>query len=179
MKTPDAAPPLLVALLATAGGAGYVPGAPGHSGSLVGVGMAWLLSRAGVPIYWIASAGIVGVGIWASERFGQWSGKSDDQRIVIDEVAGVLVTLGLGSIASGAAHAVRWPFRWPELLLGFLLFRLFDVWKPPPVRQLDAGVAGGLGVMVDDLAAAVYAGLVLAAVIRLGLVEQIQKWVTG
>src|SRR6185436_1562238 len=105
------------------------------------------------------------IGWWAAELFGRASGKEDDQRIVIDEVAGYLTTLLLV------------PCSPVNLILAFLLFRLFDVTKPPPVRQLDRHIGGGLGLMVDDLAAGVYAGAILFALQHFGASARIAAWV--
>jgi phosphatidylglycerophosphatase A len=101
------------------------------------------------------------LGSVAADVYGRATGRSDDQRIVVDEVAGYLVTL---------APVARTPL---HLLVGFGLFRLFDVWKPPPVRQIDRHVKGGFGVVADDLAAGVYAALVLWLIARSGLLESL------
>ena len=156
--------PLWATLVATSGGAGFVPKAPGHSGTLTAVPMAWALSKGG---NWVFAAGILFIsliGWWAAELFGRASGKEDDQRIVIDEVAGYLLTLLLV------------PRSGVNLILAFLLFRLFDVTKPPPVRQLDEYIGGGLGVMVDDLAAGVYAGAILFALQHFGVSDHLTHW---
>ena len=157
--------PLWATLVATSMGAGFVPKAPGHSGTLTAVPLAWALARGG---RWVFVGGLVVVtliGWWAAELFGRASGKEDDQRIVIDEVAGYLTTLLLV------------PCSPINLILAFLLFRLFDVTKPPPVRQLDRHIGGGLGVMVDDLAAGVYAGGILFALQHFGVSARIATWV--
>src|SRR5262245_6709068 len=159
-------PPLWATIVATSFGAGFVPKAPGHSGTLTAVPMAWALARGGG---WVFAAGLVvitAVGTWAAELFGRASGKSDDQRIVVDEVAGYLVTVACV------------PKSWVNLLCGFLLFRLFDVTKPPPIRQLDRYVHGGVGVMVDDLVAGVFAGAILFALQHYGITEMFVGWVT-
>jgi phosphatidylglycerophosphatase A len=156
--------PLWATIVATSCGAGFVPKAPGHSGTLTAVPLAWALAKGGE---WAFVAGIVVVsliGWWAAELFGRASGKEDDQRIVIDEVAGYLLTL------------VAVPRSPVNLILAFLLFRLFDVTKPPPVRQLDHHIGGGLGVMVDDLAAGVYAGAILFALQHFGASARIAQW---
>jgi phosphatidylglycerophosphatase A len=155
--------PLWATLVATSMGAGFVPKAPGHSGTLTAVPLAWALARAG---RWALVAGLVVVslvGWWAAELFGRASGKEDDQRIVIDEVAGYLTTLLLV------------PCTPVNLILAFILFRLFDVTKPPPIRQLDEKIGGGLGVMVDDLMAGVYAGAILFALQHYGVSDWLAK----
>src|SRR5258706_5630134 len=106
-------PPLWATIVATSCGAGFVPKAPGHSGTLTAVPLAWALARGGLTIYLVGLAVVTLVGTWASELYVRATGKDDNQQIVIDEVAGYLVTLA----------AV--PATWPNLVMGFLLFRLF------------------------------------------------------
>lgn len=132
-------------LAATCGGIGYVPLAPGTAGSLAGLAAYGLLRMAGGG--WIelaALAVVVAAGVWASSAAERRLGRTDPGVIVIDEVAGMLLTL-------------LWvPVTWAGALAGFALFRLFDVVKPFPVRRTER-LGGGWGVMADDLAAAVYA----------------------
>ena len=182
----DAAPaeparkPRLSLFFATAGGAGYLPKAPGTWGSLVGVAVYWLMwwvcakFGAAAVVYvtlgnssrtaaWIAETtalirlfeipllfGVVVAlfGVWVSTHVATWSGTKDPQFIVIDEVSGQLFTF-LFALA---------PLNWKYLLLGFILFRVFDIWKPFPARQAES-LPGGWGIMADDWAAAVYAGI--------------------
>ena len=139
-------PTALVRLVATAGGAGLLPRAPGTFGTAVAVPLAWALDRLGNPIYLGVTALLFAVGCWAAGAFCRAVGKHDDQRIVIDEVVGYLLTVAVVERHPG------------QLLVGFVLFRLFDIWKPSPVRQVDRLVHGGVGVMADDVAAAIYAG---------------------
>ena len=105
--------------------------------------MLWLIpfSSAGL---WAALAAVVGAGIWASHRVEEVLGRKDPGVIVIDEVAGMMVAVLLVPRTPGV------------LLCAFLLFRLFDIWKPFPARESQA-LRGGLGVVVDDLIAGVYA----------------------
>lgn len=142
-------PSLAVTLIATVLGAGLVPKVPGSCGTLMAVPLAYLLMGCGRP--WLLGGLLVvtGVGTWAADRYCEATGKQDNQQIVIDEVAGYLLTM------------VAVPRSGLNLLLGFLLFRLFDIWKPGPVRLIDRRVHGGFGVMADDLAAGVLAGLCL------------------
>lgn len=130
-------------------GAGLVPKAPGHCGTLTAVPLAYWLMGQGKLALVLGTLVVTAVGTWAAGRYCEWTGKEDNQQIVIDEVAGYLVTLFL---------VERTPL---NLFLAFLLFRLFDIWKPWPVRLIDRRVHGGFGVMADDLAAGVYAALVL------------------
>jgi phosphatidylglycerophosphatase A len=135
---------ILVLAIATAGGVGLVPVAPGTAGSVLGAALWPLLAGAGTAALLAAIAAAVGLGTWAAGRAGRHWGRADDGRIVIDEVAGQLIALAF------------LPLRIEVALVGFALFRLFDIWKPPPLRLLEHW-PGGLGVMADDIAAGLYA----------------------
>jgi phosphatidylglycerophosphatase A len=135
--------------IATVFGVGYVPIAPGTFGSAAGLALWWLLP---------ASTGAHAVVIAALFVFGAWSGnvaerhfgRTDPGHVVIDEVMGMLITLFLN------------PVGWIGALLGFFMFRLFDVVKPYPSDRLER-LHGGVGVMADDGMAAIYANLALRA----------------
>ncbi len=144
----------LARLIATWFGCGYAPKAPGTAGSLAAVVIAWALHvYAGVPaVAFAAFAVLIAIaGIWAAGVVARDSGKEDPQIVVVDEVVGQWMTL------AGATS-----LNWKSWLLAFALFRLFDIWKPPPVRQLEA-LPGGLGIIADDAMAGVYGALVLFA----------------
>jgi phosphatidylglycerophosphatase A len=98
----------------------------------------------------VATVAVTAVGLWASGRVERMVGRKDPGVIVIDEVAGMMVSV------------LFLPRTWPVLLTAFFLFRLFDVWKPFPARQSQV-ITGGVGVMVDDLIAGAYALAVVAA----------------
>jgi phosphatidylglycerophosphatase A len=134
----------LILFAATGAGSGYVPLAPGTAGSLVGLLLYLPLCRLPAVGYLAALAALAALGVFAADRAEGWLGRHDDPRITIDEVAGQLLSLAL------------LPARLEVAALGFALFRLFDVWKPPPVRAAEA-LSGGLGVMADDLVAGLYA----------------------
>ena len=143
--------------LATAGGAGFSPVAPGTAGSIVGVllylSIEWLRVGAYYPhviIFFFI------VGIWASSRVENLWGH-DSSRIVIDEVVGQMITYG---VAAG-----RYQLSAFHILLGFGLFRLFDIVKPFPIRSLER-LKGGLGVVADDVGAGIYALAVLTLVVQ-------------
>jgi phosphatidylglycerophosphatase A len=138
-----------------------MPKAPGHTGTLTAVPLAWALARGGPWLYFAGTLVITLVGTWAAGAYSRATGSHDNQRIVIDEVAGYLVTLSL--VPRGLV----------QLVLGFLLFRLFDVWKPGPIRWIDRRVEGGFGVMADDLAAGAVAALCLLALDRTGVVARL------
>ncbi|HXZ84543.1 MAG TPA: phosphatidylglycerophosphatase A [Myxococcota bacterium] len=136
--------------MATGAGSGYAPFASGTAGSLVGLALWWALASSGAAAsparYALVCAGVVAVGIWTAGRAEQLFGRHDDGRITIDEVAGMLLSLA-------------WLPARPEVAgVGFLLFRLFDIWKPFPARRAER-LPGGLGVMADDLVAGAYANL--------------------
>jgi phosphatidylglycerophosphatase A len=154
---------LPVRLIATSLGSGYSPIAPGTCGTLTAIPMAWGLAKLGLIWFGVGFLVITAIGTWAAELFCRASGKEDDQRIVVDEVAGYLLTL---------MPVAKTPI---NLVLAFFLFRLFDIWKPPPVRWVDDNVHGGWGVMADDLAAGVYAAIVLFALNHFGAVAWLEK----
>ena len=140
---------------ATALGAGFAPKAPGTAGSAVGVVIYLLMERGGASAYYLhAIIFFFIVGIWASSRVEQMWGH-DAQRIVIDEVVGQMITFG---IAAG-----RYSLSAFYVALGFGLFRLFDILKPFPVRHLER-LKGGLGVVMDDVGAGLYALAVLTLI---------------
>jgi len=140
-------------ILSSGLGLGYLPKAPGTFGTLWGV-LLFYLSRSLNP--WVMALGtliFIGLAILLSEGAERALGTHDSSAIVIDEVAGYLVAvLGL-------------TFDFWVAVLAFALFRLFDIWKPWPIRQVDRGVSGGLGVVLDDVLAGVYANLVVRGVL--------------
>jgi phosphatidylglycerophosphatase A len=147
----------LARAVATAGGVGYLPVAPGTAGALLVVPvLPWLSSSLGrAPVATMAGVvAVVVVAIWAAGAAQRSFGSHDDGRVVVDEVAGMLVT------------GLFLPATWVAAGIGFLAFRLFDVWKPPPIGWLDRHVAGGLGVVADDLLAGVYAGVLVRVLVE-------------
>mgnify|MGYP006420239237 CR=1 FL=1 len=154
MTQPNANPSLSdpSILLATWFGAGYLPKAPGTWGSLAALPFAWVIAEwsGGVGLA-VAVLIVFGVGLWASVGYLRLGGGEDPGPIVIDEVAGQWLTLLVVP---------------PDLILyaiGFLLFRLFDIWKPWPISWADQKIKGGMGIMLDDVIAGVYAGVLLWA----------------
>jgi phosphatidylglycerophosphatase A len=144
-------------LLATWFGVGLIPIAPGTWGSLAALPFAWVIrSIWGTIGLAVGTALVFFAGCWAAETVTKAGGIKDPGAVVIDEVAGQWLAL---------LAAPRDPFAW---VLTFVLFRIFDIWKPWPVRWADRDVAGGLGVMLDDLLAAAYAALVLSALLMIG-----------
>src|SRR5438552_14047115 len=134
--------------IATAGGAGFAPKAPGTAGSIVGVLIYLLIEALHAGAYYPhAIIFLFIVGVWAATRVEHLWGH-DARRIVIDEVVGQMLTFG---IAAG-----RYQLSAFYIILGFGLFRLFDIWKPFPIRRLE-GLKGGFGVVADDVGAGLYA----------------------
>jgi phosphatidylglycerophosphatase A len=142
-------------VIATAGGAGFSPKAPGTAGSAVGVLIYLLIEALHAGAYYLHAIILLFiVGIWASSRVEYLWGH-DAQRIVIDEVVGQMITFG---IAAG-----RYQLSAFYVFLGFGLFRLFDIVKPFPIRRLEQ-FKGGLGVMADDVGAGLFALAVLSLI---------------
>jgi phosphatidylglycerophosphatase A len=141
-------------LLGTWFGAGLLPLMPGSWGSLAALPCAWAIrGLCGVAGLAIAAAIVFAAGCWAAGTIAKASGVKDPGAIVIDEVAAqwlVLLPAPLDPLSYAA---------------GFLLFRIFDIWKPWPVEWADRRVHGGLGIMLDDLLAAVYAVLAFSIIL--------------
>ncbi|MBN1474247.1 MAG: phosphatidylglycerophosphatase A [Syntrophaceae bacterium] len=138
----------IIKVLATGFGAGLSPVMPGTAGTLVGV----LICLAFLPLHWIFRclfvAALVGVAVYVSGRAEEIYGKKDDQRIVIDEIAGFLLAM------------LPVAINFLNLALAFFLFRIFDIWKPYPLRKFQE-FPGGWGVVADDIGAGIYAAAVL------------------
>ena len=132
-------------------GCGYSPFAPGTAGSLAAIVIAWPLSRIGFSRlhFLILAFALVYPAIRAATLVAAQSGKKDPQFVVIDEVLGQWLTL---------AGALRFDFL--TLALAFGIFRLFDIWKPPPIRLIEQ-IPGGAGIVLDDMMAGAYGALVL------------------
>ena len=158
-----------VALAIATCGVGYLPLAPGTWGSLVGVALYLFLWGAAQRVLFTNAAlhrftllqvwspaitfmlvsifCVTMVGIWAASRTEQLLRRKDPGAVVIDEVSGQMIALLSGPF---------WVHNWWSILSAFLLFRVFDIWKPYPLRQLE-GLESGLGIMADDIGAGVYA----------------------
>jgi phosphatidylglycerophosphatase A len=138
----------LALLLATAGGIGYAPFAPGTFGSVAGLAVWWVLRPVSTVAHVLVIAALFAVGSWSGSVAEDHFGRIDPPQVVLDEVAGILITLFLN------------PVHWAGALGAFLLFRLSDIVKPFPANRLER-LPGGVGVMADDAMAAVYANLAL------------------
>jgi len=192
--------PHFALFVATAGGVGYFPKAPGTLGSLVGLMLALLPSwiifglaaaivaathGLGVsltaytwysdPLLWaqmFLTFLIAGVGVWASDHVSKRFNEKDPQYVVIDEVSGQHLALLVGCgipiwwrVAQPVLNmtplgliTMRSELNWKYLLAGFILFRVFDIWKPFPARQAES-LPGGWGIMADDWIAGIYAAI--------------------
>lgn len=132
-------------------GAGLAPVAPGTFGTLVAIPIVWVLGHFLAPLMIAACAvPLFFIGVWACEVTGRDLGAPDHGAMVWDEV---VAFIPLAALASAA---------WWLQLIAFAIFRLFDVWKPYPIRDLERHVKGGMGVMIDDVVAAFYAYIVFA-----------------
>jgi len=141
-----------VHLLALGFGTGLAPFAPGTFGSLVGVAFALALAPLGLGWNLIAVALAVAAGFWICGESARRLGVHDHPAIVWDEVAGMMIAM------------LAAPGDWWGAPLAFALFRLFDITKPWPIREIDHGMSGGAGIMLDDVLAGVFAALVLMVV---------------
>jgi len=141
----------LAVLLATVGGLGYAPLAPGTVGSAVGVVIYLLASRQSAGAELLLLVVVTVAGMWAAGRAAVHFSRKDPAPVVIDEVAGQLAALAFTGVGFRGAIA------------GFVLFRLFDIVKPWPANKLEA-LPGGTGIVADDLMAGLYANLILQAV---------------
>jgi phosphatidylglycerophosphatase A len=143
----------LALLIATCGSIGFVPVAPGTAGSAAGVALFYLVSA--FDVAWAEPVVIVALfaaGVWAASSAEQQLGGTDPGPVVIDEVVGMLITLAWIPVTPLGA------------LVGFLIFRVLDVVKPWPSRQLES-LHGGLGIMADDAMAAVYGHLLMRGLV--------------
>jgi phosphatidylglycerophosphatase A len=189
--------PRLALFVATAGGLGYLPVAPGTWGSLAGVAFSWVLlwSWPHITIWesgphigiWTPpfvvpaialTLSVAALGVWASDHSARFLGAKDPQIVVVDEVSGQMLPLlfAFGTTEryidgmSNFHYGFWWhgDVRWKYLLLGFILFRVFDIWKPFPVRQAES-LPGGWGIMADDWVAGSYAAIGLWIARSVGL----------
>lgn len=136
-------------LLATFFGAGRSPKMPGTVGTLAAIPLWYLFFLTGELPYMVLTFLFVIFAIFVSDEYEKTQEKHDRPEIVIDEVAGFLITM-------------TWlPFEPKYLIAGFVLFRILDIWKPQPIRTLNDKVKGGFGVVVDDVAAGIIANIVL------------------
>ena len=152
MKTPVAVATVFgnpIHFLAFGFGSGLAPVAPGTFGTLVGV--PFFLFMVSLPLwsYLLLILAFFLFGVWICDRSSKLLGVHDHGGIVWDEIVGYLVTM------------IAAPEGWGWIVIGFILFRIFDIFKPWPIAYLDRHVSGGFGIMIDDILAGVYAMLIL------------------
>lgn len=134
---------------------GKSPKAPGTCGSLAALPFAWAVWNFTAPwLGWIVTFAVFLTGTFAANAVIRRTGNTDHQSIVIDEVVGILITTGIGSVT------------WPHFAVAFALFRLFDITKPWPVSWVDKKWKSALGTMMDDVVAAVLAASAFAVLLR-------------
>jgi phosphatidylglycerophosphatase A len=132
-------------------GSGLAPFAPGTFGSLIGVVLYWFMAPLSPVVYAAVTAGLFLAGIFICGQTARDIGATDPGKIVFDEIVGFLVAMYLV------------PASWPWILAGFLLFRLFDIWKPWPIHVAEHKLGLGTGIMADDVLAGFYALALLQA----------------
>jgi phosphatidylglycerophosphatase A len=170
----------IVGALFFGGGLGFdIPMFNGHAASVL------LLVPSLVALLFVAF-----IGVWSSSVVSKYAEVSDPQYVVIDEVSGMFLTLVLGIMPLGlptrlvpddrasvfALYSAFSLLNWKYLLLGFILFRIFDIWKPWPIRRLEK-LRGGWGIMADDWMAGLYAAVLLRVALYFGLLTVHIGWV--
>lgn len=136
-------------------GTGYSPVISGTVGTAAAIPLYLVLSRLSLPLYLLTAIAFTLFACWVSGLAGQFFHEHDSSKIVIDEVAGYLVTMTAVSPS------------WTNILLGFLLFRFFDITKVPPARFFDRQVKNGYGVVLDDIIAGIYSCIALHVIMAL------------
>ena len=142
----------IVLFFATGAYVGNVPFAPGTFGSLLGLVVCFLLTTVPISVATIIVVALILFSVWVSEHAEKMMGEKDPGSVVIDEVAGMVVTM------------IGIPFGVVTAITGFVLFRLLDIVKPPPVRFFQDDLAGGAGIVMDDVAAGIIANILLRVV---------------
>ena len=139
----------LVLFLATGFFSGYLPVAPGTFGTLIGLPICYLFSGFQTGLFVFCAVLFIIFSVALASAAEKILNEKDPAQIVIDEIAGILVTFAV------------LPFNLQTAVLGFIIFRVFDILKPVPIGWLDTRVSGGSGIVVDDVVAGIYANLVL------------------
>lgn len=148
-----------ILFLAFGFGSGLSGKAPGTMGTVAAIPLYLAFAQTSMVVYSVLTIGVTIVGIWICGIAADKLGEHDFGGIVWDEIAGYLITMWLV------------PFTWQTVIVGFVLFRIFDIVKPWPIKWADQKVHGGLGIMLDDVLAAVFAGALLLMSVRLGWVH--------
>jgi phosphatidylglycerophosphatase A len=136
-------------------GSGLAPKAPGTFGTLAAVPIVWGMQSLSLTNYLLVTLIAFIVGIWICQQSAQWLQMEDPSAVVWDEIVGYMVTM------------IAAPQGWEWLVLGFILFRIFDIWKPWPIKWADQKLHGGFGIMVDDVIAGVFALILIQCISKL------------
>ncbi|MDR4507729.1 MAG: phosphatidylglycerophosphatase A [Candidatus Brocadiaceae bacterium] len=152
-------------ILATWFGAGFLPKAPGTWGSLAAFPFAYVISTYGGPYALIIGAvALFLIGMWASNKVEKNARKKDPGFIVVDEVVGQWIALfPLSFLYNFLSPAFFCFFSASVTVVAFIAFRIFDIWKPWPIRRVEKNIPGGLGIMLDDVIAGIYALIITSA----------------
>ncbi len=152
-------------IIATWFGSGLLPKAPGTWGSLAALPFAFIISVYTCPYALLSGTiALFFIGIWASDKIEKSAQRKDPGFIVVDEVVGQWIALlPLPFLYSFLDHNFFYLFSAPITVVAFISFRIFDIWKPWPVRNIDKNIPGGLGIMLDDVIAGAYALIVTYA----------------
>ena len=142
-----------VMFLATGGYVGNIPVAPGTFGSLLGIPLCYGFAQISLPVAIIGTVGLILVAIWIAQLAEGICGQKDPGKIVIDEIAGMVVTL------------IGVPFHLTSVLIGFIIFRVLDILKPFPIRSLERRIGGGAGVVLDDVAAGIIGNVLVRLIL--------------
>ncbi len=137
-------------------GSGLAPKAPGTFGTLPGIVLVWLFASLDVAAYIGVVAFVTIIGVYLCGATAKAMGEHDSSHIVWDEIAGYMIAM------------IAIPVTWQALLLAFVLFRIFDILKPWPIRWLDKHVDGGFGIMIDDVLAGFFALVLMHIALALG-----------
>jgi len=145
----------IVLFFASGAFSGYIPLAPGTWGTLAGLPLCYVLSCLTWPLQFMILCVFMPIAAWISGQGEQYLGKKDPGAIVIDEIAGIMITLLLV------------PFTFINVIAGFLLFRFFDILKPYPISKAETYFHGGTAVLMDDIIAGIFARILLEVIIQL------------
>ena len=144
-----------VLFLATGFYIGNIPIAPGTFGTILGLPLGFVLAGLKLPLAIVCIMLFIVIAVWIANDAEKILQKKDPGCIVIDEITGMAVTL------------VGLPFNLTTALIGFIIFRILDISKPFPIRALDKRVAGGVGIVIDDVAAGIFANLLLRLIMSI------------
>ena len=142
-----------VMFLATGGYVGNIPVAPGTFGSLLGIPLCYGFAQISLTLAIIGAVGLIAIAIWIAQLAEGITGQTDPGRIVVDEIAGMVVTL------------IGVPFHLASVLSGFFIFRALDILKPFPIRSLERRIKGGAGVVLDDVVAGIFGNILVRLIL--------------